>query len=834
MTHSNWLVYKFGGTSMGSAERIAEVARIVTQTHFSSPGQRKKDGKLATVVSAMSGVTNSLLNLIELATQRSPLLPTKMEELRTKHAETARALLPADVAGEFARKLGDDLRAIADVLKAVGVMRECSDRIRDFVSGHGELWSATILAEYLKAQGYSCAFVDAREVLIVEPETPSPVIQWKESEEAFEKYRDTSLDMLVITGFICRTRNDVPATLGRNGSDYSAAIFGRLLDSSEIVIWTDVDGVLSADPRRVSDAVVIPELSYREAVDLAHFGAKVIHPMTMIPAVDKGIPIIIKNTFRPDFEGSRISATSNCDQQFPVKGCTTVDNVTTLAVEIAGLQSLTNVTARMFTALADQRVNVIMSTIGSPGNAISIAVPNAQAAVARSAIEKALSTERQNGEVRPIEEHKNNAILAIAGDGMKGHFSLAAQFMAAMAKTEVNIRSIAQGPSERNISIVIDSADANRALRAAHAGFYLSPQTLSIGVIGTGKVASSLLTELGRVGANLKKNVQCDFRVRGIINSHNMILAEKEISLGTWGAELKSKGTTANLDSFIDHINTPGIPHTVIVDCTDSSEIAAHHPEWLAKGIHIITPNRHGNAGSTQLYQTLQSEMRAHKKHYLYSTTLCGALPIIETLADLIQTGEDVVTVEGVLSGTLSQIFSLMNEGVLFSQACATISEQGTPISALRTELAGLEVAQKALILGRELNITQELSDVKSEDLAPESAKQCSDGEFLNSLKAMDETFAKRIRDAKQNNETLCYVGSVNAPRNSIFVGVKAFPQEHAFANLKVGENAVSFQTIRSFERPLVIRGAGGAVKSVAAGLFAELLRLTRYLGSMG
>ena len=627
MTEKSWLVYKFGGTSMGSADRIASVAKIVAETHFSGPGKRKKSGKLATVVSAMSGVTNALIQLIELATARSSDVEIKIEALKTKHVETARALMLAEAANAFEQQITADLQAISDVLKAVSVMRECSDRIRDFVSGHGELWSATILAEHLKSLGYSCGFVDAREVLIVEPEIPSPTILWSDSEKAFAPYAQTHLDMLVITGFICRTTNDVPCTLGRNGSDYSASIFARLLDACECVIWTDVDGVLSADPRRVTDAVVVPELSYREAIELAHFGAKVIHPMTMVPAVEKGIPIIIKNTFRPDFVGSRIQSNSSRDKKFAIKGCTTVDNVTTITVEIAAMQNLTSIASRLFAALADGRIAVLLGTIGSPGNSITVAIPTAQANEAKRLIEKTLVVETQSGEVLPLDVRSGNAVLAIAGDGMIGNIGLAARFMNAMAKTNINIRGIAQGPAERNISIMIDSAQATRALRAAHAGFYLSPQTLSIGVLGCGKTAQSLLTQLEKIEARLNTDIQCDLRVRGILNADKMLLDEKEISLGNWEKEFSRNAITSNINTFVEHINTPGIPHSVVIDCTDSAEMAALYPKWIEQGVHIITPNKHGNAGSQELYRTLQSEMRAHKRHYLYETTVCGALP---------------------------------------------------------------------------------------------------------------------------------------------------------------------------------------------------------------
>jgi aspartokinase/homoserine dehydrogenase 1 len=834
MTNKTWLVYKFGGTSMGSADRIASVAKIVAETHFSAVGQRKAPGKLATVVSAMAGVTNALIQLIDLAVARSPELPSKMEALKTKHVETAKALMPPAAAAAFETQMTSDLRAIGDVLNAVSVMRECSDRIRDFVSGHGELWSANILAEHLKGLGYACGFVDAREVLVVEPEIPSPTILWNESEKAFAPYAHTHLDMLIVTGFICRTTNDVPCTLGRNGSDYSAAIFARLLDATECVIWTDVDGVLSADPRKVADAVIVPELSYREAIELAHFGAKVIHPMTMIPAVDKNIPIIIKNTFRPDFEGSRIQAESRRDKKFAIKGCTTVDNVATITIENSRHHSLTALAAKAFGALGDARIGVLLGTLGSPGNTVTVVVPAAQSAEAKRLIEKALVVERQNNEILPLEIKTDCAVLAVAGDGMIDNLGLAERFMGAMAKANINIRAIAQGPAQRNISILIASADATRALRAAHAGFYLSPQTLSIGILGDNKVAHALLSQLQKIESRLEDEVHCDLRVRGILRGSKMLLADKELSLNAWEAEFATKSTAANLDAFVEHINTPAIPHTVIIDCTQLEDIAHRYPRWIEQGVHIISPNRNANAGSQDLYKTLQSEMRAHHRHYLYETMVCGSLPIVETLADLIQTGDDIARVEGVFSGTLSALFNAVENGKSFSEACQNAVENGTTRQELCDALLGKDTAQKTLIVARDLGFEADLANIARESLIPETLATASDSEFWNVISENSTRLSDRIAAAKKNNETLKYVGVVDCALKSIFIGIKSFPASHSFTTLNAGDNAVAFFAKRFAGSPLVVQGAGSAPESVASGLFADLLRLTRYLGSMG
>jgi aspartokinase/homoserine dehydrogenase 1 len=829
---SDWLVFKFGGTSMGSADRIRGVAEIVVREIFDLQGKRRGNERLAVVVSAMSGVTDSLLSLIRLAIERSPELVSNLDELRVKHLSTARALLSESSAAVVASRIQEDLQALTDVLKGVSLMRECSDRTRDFVSGLGEVWSATILAEYLKNQKYNADFVDARKVLVVEPEIPSPTILWEESERAFAEWRLCERDFLVVTGFVCRTRNDVPATLGRNGSDYSAAIFGALLDAKEVVIWTDVDGVMSADPRRVSDAIVVPELSYREAIELAYFGAKVLHPMTMVPAVTKGIPIRIKNTFNPMHPGSLIQSETVRGETFPVKGCTTIDDVALVEIEVTGMQSLASVAARAFGIMNEEKIRVILGTIGSPGNCIAFAVPKTEATNAQQILEKIFAVELQLGDLEPLRIRTGNAILAIVGDGMGARIGMASRFFDALGKAGVNVRAIAQGPEERNISVVVNTAEANKALRAAHAGFYLSPQTLSLGVIGTDKVGRALLTQIGAM-RSLLREMNIDLRLRGILGADAMLLSDKGIALDGWESEFNANKKPCDVTAFVEHLASPSLPHAVIIDCSSRADLAAFYPKWIERGLHLVTQNRVANASNLELYNRLQNLMREHGRHYLYESTVCGALPVVETLADLVQTGDTVASVEGVFSGLLAQLLGRVEEGIPLSAAAQEILHSGVAVSDLVRDLNGDETRDAIIILAREMGHDVQVENVRVEPLVSLAAGLTDASVLARELLRCESDLARRVAEASDRHSVLRYLGMVDE-RGTVSVGLKMVPRDHPFALVRSGDNAVAFHTMRFGNRPLLVQGPASGTEVLAAGLFADLLRLTRYLGSMG
>ncbi|HEX6730729.1 MAG TPA: bifunctional aspartate kinase/homoserine dehydrogenase I, partial [Pyrinomonadaceae bacterium] len=651
MITSKWTVHKFGGTSLADADRYRAAAEIV----LSQP----TGGRTSVVVSAMSGVTNALIKSVELAARQDNSYLLHLQGLKNRHLETIAGLKLSDEQTSSLREtIAADFNAIEEVLRGVWITRLASERIIEFVSGHGELWSAQLMHAYLDCRGHSSTWLDARKVLVIESNTNTIAVDWPTSKEKLQAWQAHHADagMLVITGYIASTNDGVATTLKRNGSDLSASIFAALLGADSVTIWTDVDGVFSADPSRVPDAVVIPELSYQEAAELAYFGAKVIHPNTMSPAIAKGITVWIKNTFKPDAPGTKISGAS--PSNVPIKGFAAVEDMALINVEGTGMIGIPGVAHKLFGALRAVDVSVVMISQASSEHSICFAVPLTQSQLAKKTVEQTFLAEMHRGEVQTVDLTEGCCIVAMVGDGMIERLGMAGKFFSALGKAGVNVRAIAQGSSERNISAVIEQHQATKALRAIHSAFYLSNQTLSIGVIGTGLIGSTLLGQLKTRVEELRVTRGIDLRVRGIMNSSKMILDDRCLSLDRWLDELGASPTEADLEGFVNHVQAAHLPHAVLIDATASAELTSHYETWLSKGINIVTPNKKSNAGPFAAYRSLRETARKHQRYFLYETNVGAGLPIIQTLRGLIETGDEIIKIEGVLSGTLSYIFN--------------------------------------------------------------------------------------------------------------------------------------------------------------------------------
>ena len=822
MSPERLVVHKFGGTSLADAERFRAVADIV----LARPEPRR-----AVVVSAMAGVTDTLMRAVGLAGARDPAYEHEVEALRERHHRTAAALLPPAAAEAACEAMERELADAGDVLRAGWILRHSPRGAADMVAGLGEVWSARLLAAHLAARGAGGAWLDAREVLVAEPVKGTARVDWPASHERLRCWAETHGGLpatLVVTGFVARTAAGVPATLGRNGSDYSASIFGALLDADEIHIWTDVDGVMSANPRLVPEAMVLDRLSYREAMELAHFGARVVHPATMGPAVERGIPLYIRNTFRPDAPGTRID-----ERGAPVravKGLSTVEGVALLNLEGTGMRDVPGTAHRLFGALREAGVEALMVSQGSSQNSICLAVPAAQAEAARGAVDAAFFAERHHGQVQPAEVDAGCCLLAVVGDGMAGHPGVAARFFGALGKAGINIRAIAQGSSERNISVVVSGDEAQRALRAAHAGLYLSGQTLSIGVVGSGVVGAALLDQLAERAAAIRHERGVDLRVRAIANRTRMALDDRRLPLEGWRGEL-GRGDALELDAFAAHVQTEHLPHAVIVDCTADEGIARRYGEWLRRGIHVVTPNKRANTLELGYWHELRALGRGAGAHYLYETTVGAGLPIIQTLRDLVDTGDEVQRIEGVLSGTLSYLFNAFDGERPFSELVADARREGFTEPDPRDDLSGADVARKVVILAREMGLPLEMADVALEGLVPAGLGAGSVDDFLRDLRGHDEAWTGRWREAHARGERLRFVGAVERD-GSAAVRLCGYPAPHPFARLNRTDNMVQFQTRRYTPNPLIVQGPGAGPEVTAAGVFADLLRLASYLGA--
>lgn len=816
------VVHKFGGSSLADAQRYRRVAEIVAA---------RPEPRRAVVVSAMAGVTDALVRAVELAGARNAAYEREIAALRERHDHAAADLLPGAAADAVRRAMERDLADVHDVLRAAWILRHAPRGGADMVAGMGEVWSARMLAAHLAARDAGGAWLDAREVLVAEPREGTARVDWAASQErlrAWIQARGGLPETLVITGFVASTAAGVPATLGRNGSDYSASIFGALLEAHEIHIWTDVDGVMSANPRLVPEAVVLDRLSYREAMELAHFGARVVHPATMGPAVERGIPLIIRNTFRPDAPGTRIDAEGASVRM--VKGLSTVEGVALLNLEGTGMRDVPGTAHRLFGALREAGVEALMVSQGSSQNSICLAVPAATAEAARTAVNAAFFAERHHGQVQAAEVDAGCCLLAVVGDGMAGNPGVAARFFGALGKAGINIRAIAQGSSERNISVVVSGAEAERALRAAHAGLYLSGQTLSVGVIGAGVVGAALLDQLAERAGAIRRGRNLDLRVRAIANTRGMALDDRRLPLHEWRRELE-RGAALDLDAFAAHVQTEHLPHAVIVDCTADEAIARRYGEWLRRGIHVVTPNKRANTLEQAYYHQLRALGDGAGAHYLYETTVGAGLPIIQTLRDLIDTGDEVRRIEGVLSGTLSYLFNAFDGVRPFSELVAEARREGYTEPDPRDDLSGADVARKVVILAREMGLKLEMADVELEGLVPPELRGGGVDDFLCRLREHDDALTRLWRDAHARGERLRFVGAVERDGRAT-VRLRGYPAAHAFARLDRTDNLVQFQTRRYTPNPLIVQGPGAGPEVTAAGVFADLLRLASYLGS--
>ncbi len=820
----SWVVHKFGGTSVANAKRYKNVSHILGQV------LNEKEGRKFTVVSAMGGVTNQLLSLIEKAKRGDLSYKEDLLKIEAQHRKCGEDLLSDSSALKaiFSENIAD----ISDLLRAVLLTKSATKEICELVSGYGELWSAGLLSAYLNSQGQKVMFLDARCVLVVKKVNELLVVDWVKSTQRLNDLLgeiDDDLD-IVATGFIASTIDGVPTTLGRDGSDHSASIFGALLDAKSITIWTDVDGVMSANPRQVREAKYLPSLTYHEAMELSYFGAKVVHPKTMTPAIGKSIPIIIRNSFNTKSPGTRIHTNNISNSAYDVKGFATIENMALVNVEGSNMLGVPGIAQRLFGALKDASISVVLISQGSSEHSICFSVPDAESGRTKEIVEEAFFAEIHHGFIQNVTLQKECAILAAVGDDMAGIPGVAARFLTGLASARVNIRAIAQGASERNISVVIDQKDALKAIRSVHSHFYLSKQTLSLGIVGTGVVGSVFLRQLKEQRQQLKEEFDIDIRVRGIATTTAMILDEVDIDLANLDEKWKN-GQKPDLDLFANSIQTEAIPHSVIVDCTASQTLASHYIQWLERGIHIITPNKKANSGDMQVYEKLRSLTKKSGAHYLYETTVGAGLPILQVARELVQTGDALLSFEGVFSGTLSYLFNLYDGKKTFSELVLEARELGFTEPDPRDDLGGIDVARKVVILAREFGMQISMEDVEVESLVPPELAALDLDLFLEKMSAMDDNMVGLLTKAKSENAVLRYVGRFGED-GKITVKLGSYPDDHAFARIQKTDNIVLFRTRRYSENPLIIQGPGAGPEVTAGGVFADLLRLSSNLGA--
>lgn len=825
-----WKVHKFGGTSLADADCFRQVASIIRKAREDEP-----DVSLGVVVSAMSGTTNHMLSLSDLACRGDASWQNEIEAIRERYSTAANALLDERMADALIEAWHTDATYVHGQLSEISRVGTAPRRRRETIAGFGEIWSARLLAAYLISvldEDQAGTWIDARELVVVRPGELGPQVLWDETQRLWKSHIPAPFDgVVVVTGFNALGEDGLPTTLGRNGSDYSAAILAALAEAESLTIWSDVDGVLSGDPRRIPEARIIGSLSYDEAMDLAYFGAKVIHPQTMGPVVMRQIPIFIRNTFRPDLPGSRIGVANASDTG--IKGVTAVDDIAIVNVEGTGMIGVPGTADRLFAALRGAGVSVTLISQASSEHSISVAVPQGLAEEARRVVSSAFAEELSAGQIQRVDVIDGQSVLAIVGDNMGGLPGVAGRFFSTLGAVGVNVRAIAQGSSERNISAVVSTADAERALRAVHSGFYLSAKTLSIGLIGAGNVGAEFIRQLDSRTRWLKQKFNLDLRIRAIARSSTMLFGQPRVELAGWQGAFEQNAEPLDLAAFEAHVHADHLPHAVIVDCTASDAVASMYADWLAKGIHIVTPNKKAFSGSADYYQALKDSAQKGGSHYYYETTVGAALPIIATLRKLLDTGDRIHSIDGIFSGTLAYLFNLYDGSRPFSAIVREAREAGYTEPDPRDDLSGMDVARKLTILARELGIPVEIGDFPVENLIPEALRDTGVDEFLEGLADYDDAMHGLYERARSANCNLRYVASLDE-EGRLAVGLREVPEDSSLSHVRLTDNIVRFQSDRYSSNRLVVQGPGAGPEVTAAGVFGDILDLAKHLDGVG
>lgn len=818
---------------MGTSKRIQNVADVV----LSDSSERK-----LVVVSAMSKVTDMMYDLVDKAQSKDDSYTSALDNIFEKHMLTAKELLDGEDLVRFLSRLQADMSNLKAILLSMYIAGHATESFSDLVVGHGELWSAQLLSYVIEKSGKPCCWMDTRDVLLVNPVSSDQVDpDFEESERRLEKwFARNPPSTIIATGFIASTPQNIPTTLKRDGSDFSAAIMGALVRARQVTIWTDVDGVFSADPRKVSEAVILKTLSYQEAWEMSYFGANVLHPRTIIPVMKYDIPIVIRNVFNLSSPGTMI-----CQQPVNgevngqkldsvVKAFATIDKLALVNVEGSGMAGVPGTASAIFGTVKEVGANVIMISQASSEHSICFAVPEKEVKAVSDALHSRFRQAIDAGRLSQIEVIRNCSILAAVGQKMASTPGVSATLFDALAKANINVRAIAQGCSEYNITVVLKQEDCIRALRAAHSRFYLSKTALAVGIIGPGLIGGTLLDQLRDQAAVLKEQYNIDLRVMGITGAKKMVLSDSGIELASWRELQKEHGEVADLDKFAHHVHgNHFLPNTVLVDCTADSNVANHYYEWLRNGIHVITPNKKANSGPLDRYLRLRTLQRLSYTHYFYEATVGAGLPIIRTLQGLLETGDKILRIEGIFSGTLSYIFNNFKGTRYFSDVVAEAKEAGFTEPDPRDDLSGTDVARKVIILARESGLKLELSDISVRSLVPEPLRESSSvDEFMRQLPNYNENLTKERNDAETAGEVLRYVGLVDVVNEKGVVELRRYKEDHPFAQLSGTDNIIAFTTMRYKDQPLIIRGPGAGAEVTAGGVFSDILRLASYLGA--
>ena len=811
-------ILKFGGTSVGSVEALKALTGIV---------KKNIDDKehMILVVSAMSGVTNTLLKMAETAVIGEDFA-ADLADLEKKHFIVVKDLVPLQQQNQVLTKLKLYFQELEDILQGISALQELSNKTKDVVLSFGEKSSAFMISRILRTIYDKTEFLDASSVIKTDSFFGNAKVDFDLTNVLLNDYFNThNNELTVVTGFISSNSQQQITTLGRGGSDYTAAILGAALNVKQIEIWTDVNGMMTADPRKVKKAFSMEELSYTEAMELSFFGAKVIYPPTMIPAFLKKIPIVIKNTFEPDFIGTYIKHDLKPSKTI-IRGISSVDHISIINIEGSGMVGKAGFSGRLFSLLSREQVNVILITQSSSEHSITFAVNPADAIKARVLIEQEFELELLAGKLDPIKIEENLSILAIVGENMKKTPGISGKLFNALGRNGVNVVAIAQGSSEYNISVIIYHSDLSKALNAVHDAFFAELQkTLNVFVVGVGNIGTELLSQINGHHEFLAKHNLISIKILGLINTKKMLIDVNGIDLANWQSALEASSVIANLEEFVAQMKALNLPNCVFIDNTASLHPSKFYKEAFEANISVVTCNKIANSGEYAQFADLKNTAQKHGVDFYYETNVGAGLPIIKTLNDLMVSGDKISKIEAILSGTISFIFNNFKGENNFHDVVKQAQEKGYTEPDPRDDLGGIDFMRKMLILARNAGFEVEASDVKLGAILPENcAKANSVDDFYQELKNSNQEFEQMKKDAGAAGKVLRYIGKLE--NGKVEISLQAVDANHPFYALSGSDNIIAFTTDRYNETQMVVKGPGAGAAVTAAGVFADLVKV--------
>ena len=813
------IVLKFGGTSVADASVIARVKNIVEQT----------DAVLKVVmVSAMGGITDLLIRAAELAASKNDSYKTQCKTIEERHLEAIEKLLTGTLKERCTEQIKKLLSELDTLLQGAYLTGELTPKLKDKIVSHGELMSAALISTYFEVEGISVSYKDSRDLIKTDSTFGKAQVDYITTGENCKAFiLENSSEVVVLPGFIASDINGETTTLGRGGSDFSAAILAASLDAEELQIWTDVSGMYTANPKWVRQARAIPRLSYEEAMELSHFGAKVLYPPTIQPVLEGKIPIVIKNTFEADAPGTRIEADSG-ENGKTVRGISHIPNIALLSLEGPGMIGIPGTSKRFFEELSNAGINIVLITQASSEHSICVGVDAQDAKQAAAKVDKAFEFEIGRGKIKPVQIESDLAIIALVGDQMKQHQGLSGRMFSALGRNNVNIRAIAQGASERNISAVIDKEDVKKALNTLHEAFFeVQTRQLNLFVVGVGNVGSKFLEQIRSQSKYLIDELRIRIRVIGLSNSRTMCFDEQGLDLSAWEKRL-AEGETADLETFFQRTNDLNLRNSILVDNTASASVAGTYAHYLRNSIAVVTCNKIACSAELEHYKNLKRLSREYDAPFLFETNVGAGLPIIDTLKNLIASGDEVRRIEAVLSGSLNFIFNHYSADNTFHDIVKRAHNEGYTEPDPRIDLSGMDVMRKILILARESGFDLSMEAIENQGFLPEESMDAASVDaFFETLKTHEAAFQNMLQEANETNSSLKFVAVFEDGKAR--VGLQQIPEGHAFDGLKGSDNIVLFYTKRYPEQPLLVKGAGAGADVTASGLFADIIRIGNF-----